>query len=266
MQAPVFRPGVKKAIDKNKTVMSTAETNLVKRIYTLAVVLILGGGSPLAAFPQEKEALPQESQELPEEEEGLPEEEGSGFQVNMDLVSSYIWRGVRQGNGPAFQPSVEFTTGGFTLGAWGSYYFADPNHTEADLYATFTLGSFTLGLMDYYYSGTEWWNTANHAYELYGGLAPGRWELSVNAILNDGAGAYGGDLYFEAGYTAGRVTLFAGAGTGWHTPDGEFNLCNLGLSTTREIKITDHFSLPLTGSVILNPAEERLFVVAAISL
>lgn len=127
MQAPVFRPGVKKAIDKNKTVMSTAETNLVKRIYTLAVVLILGGGSPLAAFPQEKEALPQESQELPEEEEGLPEEEGSGFQVNMDLVSSYIWRGVRQGNGPAFQPSVEFTTGGFTLGAWGSYYFADPN-------------------------------------------------------------------------------------------------------------------------------------------
>jgi len=43
-------------------------------------------------------------------------------------------------------------------------------------------------------------------------------------------------------------------------------LCNLGLSATKEIKITDHFSLPLTGSLILNPADERLFVVAAISL
>ncbi len=262
----------------------------------MVIMMLLLTGWPWAAFTQEDEAflqeagdltqegretlsqatgsLPPSAKNLPEKNDGsLPQEteilrEEAGIKVNvsMDLVSSYIWRGVRQGNGPALQPTLEINVGRFTLGAWGSYYFADENHSEADLYATLSLGDFTLGVMDYYYSGTTWWNTDNHAFELHGGWAPGRFSLETNYILNDGAGAAGGDLYFEAGYTAGRFTLFAGAGNGWHTPYGHFGLCNLGLSATKEIKITDHFSLPLTGSLILNPADERLFVVAAISL
>lgn len=264
------------------------------KIIILGVVLL--AGRPLVAFPQEEvaqlletETLPEERREilsqatgqgpqgegelpevktgsLPLEKETLPEETGGMVNVSMDLVSSYIWRGVRQGNGPALQPTLEFRTGGFTLGAWGSYYFADQNHSEADLYATLDLGDFTVGLMDYYYSGTTWWNTASHAFELHGGWAPGRWSLEANYTLNDGAGAAGGDLYFETGFTTGNIHLFAGAGNGWHTPDGNFRFCNVGLSATKEIYITDSFTIPLTGSLILNPADERLFVVAGITL
>jgi hypothetical protein len=73
-------------------------------------------------------------------------------------------------------------------------------------------------------------------------------------------------VYVEAGFAAGKVNLFAGGGSGWHTPDGDFNICNLGLSTTKEIKITDTFSLPLSGSIVLNPATEQFFLVAGISL
>lgn len=216
------------------------------------VFAVLAAGCPLTGLSKDAEAIPQETP--------------GRIHVSMDLVSSYIWRGVKQGNGPALQPTLEFRAGGFTLGAWGSYYFADENHSEADLYATLDLGDFTLGIMDYYFSKTSWWNMASHAFELHGSYAPGRWSLEADYILNDGAGAAGGDLYLEAGFTTGRIHLFAGAGNGWHTPDGNFRFCNVGLSATKEINITDSFTIPLTGSLILNPADERLFVVAAISL
>lgn len=194
-------------------------------------------------------------------------QESSGqISVSSDLVSGYVWRGTKIGSGAAIQPGVEFTSGGFTLGVWGSYCVSDLEALETDLYTSFTVGKFSLGLTDYYFPGTAWFNTAHHAFEINGGFSPGNFSLSANYILNEGAGAAGGDLYFEAGVKAGALTLFAGGGSGWHTPDGEFKVCNLGLSTTREIKISDHFSLPLTGSVILNPATEQLFVVAGITL
>jgi len=194
------------------------------------------------------------------------QESSGNFSVSADLVSGYVWRGTKIGSGPAIQPGVEFTAGGFTLGAWGSYCISDAEALETDLYTSFTVGKFTVGLTDYYFPGAAWFDAAHHAFEINGGFSPGPFTLSANYILNDGAGAKGGDLYFEAGVTTGVLTLFAGGGSGWHTPDGGFKICNLGLSTTREIRISDHFSLPLTGSVILNPATEQFFVVAGITL
>lgn len=194
------------------------------------------------------------------------QESSGNFKAGADLVSGYVWRGTKIGSGPAIQPGVEFTAGGFTLGAWGSYCISDEEALETDLYTSFTVGKFAVGLTDYYFPGAEWFDASHHAFEINGGFSPGRFTLSANYILNDGAGAKGGDLYFEAGVKAGELTLFAGGGSGWHTPDSDFRICNLGLSTTREIRISDHFSLPLTGSVILNPASEQLFVVAGITL
>ena len=186
--------------------------------------------------------------------------------VNMDLVSGFVWRGSKLGNGPAVQPTMEFSVGGFTLGAWGSYCFSDAEATETDLYTSLTLGNFTLGLTDYYYPGTTWFKAANHAFEVNGSLSFGNFSFSANYILNEGAGSSGRDLYMEAGLTAGRVNLFAGGGSGWHTSNGNFNLCNIGLSSVREIKITDSFSLPLSGSLILNPETGQLYLVAGITL
>jgi hypothetical protein len=74
------------------------------------------------------------------------------------------------------------------------------------------------------------------------------------------------DTYVEAGYTAGAVTLFAGAGDGQYTKDASFNLCNVGLKTSKSIKISDSFSIPVSGSVILNPSTEQFNIVVGISL
>jgi uncharacterized protein (TIGR02001 family) len=202
------------------------------------------------------------------------EEKESPFSVGADLVSSYVWRGVKYG-GPSLQPYVEFGVGGFAIGAWGSFDFTymDLAVNEADLYAGygFNFGLY-VGVTDYYYQGSPYFkydsDSASHAIE--GNLAYeiGGFSISANYIFNDarnGAGSQGGDMYFEAGYAFKNFEVFVGAGDGWHTTDGDFGLVNIGIGASKEIKITEKYSLPISGQVILNPEAEQFHVVAAIS-
>jgi hypothetical protein len=80
-----------------------------------------------------------------------------------------------------------------------------------------------------------------------------------------GAGTVGNDMYFELGYSFEAVSLFVGAGDGWHTSDAEFAVCNVGLAYSKEIEISDKFSLPVSGTLILNPDTEQFFVVFGVS-
>jgi len=194
------------------------------------------------------------------------QETKSAVNVTTDFVSSYIWRGTKLGKGPAIQPTVEFTSGIFTLGAWGSYCLSDNEAPEADLYTSLSLGNLTLGFTDYYFPGLSWFKSGNHAFELNGGWEQGIFSCSGNWILNQGGGSKGNDLYFEAAIQAGKVNLFAGAGNGWHTPGGKFNVCNIGISSSREVPVSNTFNLPITGSVILNPASEQFHIVVGITL
>lgn len=194
------------------------------------------------------------------------QETKSAITATADIASNYIWRGTKFGKGPAIQPGVKFTSGGFTLGAWGNYCLSTEEAAETDLYTSYNFGPVTLGLSKYYFPGSNFFTAENHAFELNGGLALGKFSLSANYILNEGAGAQGGDAYFEAGWKSGNFGVFAGTGNGWYTPDTKFNLCNIGVSAAKEIKVTDSFVLPLTGSLILNPATEQLFLVAVFSL
>jgi hypothetical protein len=72
----------------------------------------------------------------------IPGVKAQEWNAGLDIYSSYIWRGLKFGTGAAFQPSVDFTAGGFTVGAWGSFSTGDNEAAEADLYASY---SFELG-------------------------------------------------------------------------------------------------------------------------
>lgn len=192
------------------------------------------------------------------------------FKASADIVSSYVWRGTNF-SGVSIQPTLDFTTGGFSIGAWGSAGF--DGFLEADLYAKYAFGfGLTVGLTDYYYPGKSYFDVSKanggHGLELNLGYTTGGLSLSGNYIFNEAGGAAtaGGDKYFEVGYAFEKFSIFAGAGDGWHTPDAEFALCNVGISTTKEIKITDTFSIPLKASAILNPKTEQFFLVAGITL
>ncbi|HOU31393.1 MAG TPA: hypothetical protein PLL94_03810 [Bacteroidales bacterium] len=192
------------------------------------------------------------------------------FNVNVDLYSNYIWRGSKLGTGPAVQPSVKFSSGGLTIGVWGS--FDADGYTEADPYFSYSFPfGLSLGMTDYYLPDLPLFETSaasgSHALEMNGGFTKGGFSLSANIILNEAGGiaSAGGDKYFQIGYAFKYVNIFAGAGDGWHTSDGEFNLCNIGIGSSKVIRITDSFSVPLTGQIIFNPDKEKLFLVAGFS-
>ena len=198
------------------------------------------------------------------------EQGDSKFSVGTDLYSNYVWRGTRYGTGPAVQPQVSLETGGLTVGIWGSFDFN--GYTEADPFISYSFPfGLSLGVTDYYYPGLPLFDVStgmgSHAFEMNGGFSTGGLSLSANYILNEagGAGSAGSDLYFQAGYSFSAVDLFVGAGNGWHTSDGGFNLCNIGMGVNREIEITDKFSIPVSGQVVVNPDREQLFLVVGFS-
>ncbi len=194
-------------------------------------------------------------------------QDGGSFDAGVDLYSNYVWRGTKFGSGPAAQPWLEYSVGGFAIGAWGSYGFTDNESPEADLYASygFDLGessSLTFTVTDYYFPGDLYFEGTSHYFEPMVSLGLGDFSLTGAYMMNDGEG----DLYLEAGLSVGGVDIALGAGDGAYTVDGEFTVCNISVGTSKEIKLTDSFSLPLSGAIVLNPSSEQFNIVVGISL
>jgi len=210
-----------------------------------------------------------------------PNAKAQEWSTGIDIYSSYIWRGSKFGNGPAFQPSVEFNTGGFSIGGWGSISSGTDEGLEMDLYAGYTFDlneNSTLGftLTDYYFGGD--WTDFKYVHNL---------EPSITLELGDFSlmGAYmflkgteetptvkgqdfaeDGDVYFEAGYSFKAVSLTLGAGDGQYTDDGDFNVCNISVGTSKDVKITDTYTLPVSGAVVLNPSTGGFFITVGVTL
>jgi len=203
----------------------------------------------------------------------VPETKAQEWSTGLDIYSSYIWRGAKFGSGPAFQPTVEFGAGGFAIGAWGSVSASTDEALEMDLYAgySFELGessSLGLTLTDYYFGG-DWTNGNYHYLEPMVSVGLGDFSLTGAYMFYDGAGTDGngsGDLYLEAGYSFGSVDLTLGGGNGQYTDDTKFNVCNISVGTSKEIPVTETFSLPVSGAVILNPSTGGFFITVGISL
>ena len=205
------------------------------------------------------------------------EESSSPFSVGGDLVSSYLWRGTKFGTGPAIQPYVELGLGNFSIGGWGSYCFTTDEAAEADLYFSYGFDfGLSIGMTDYYFPGSDYFDystaTGSHAFEINLGYEYEGLSLGANYFVNEagGAGTMGGDMYFEAAYSFDSFGFLLGAGNGWHTmeadPDeSDFNVCNIGVTASTEIKVTDSFSIPVNGALILNPDTEQFHVVVGIS-
>lgn len=194
--------------------------------------------------------------------------------TGADFVSTYVWRGVAYA-GPSIQPFVDITAGNFSIGGWGSQGY--DGFQEMDLYLSYSFDfGLSLGITDYYYPGTPWLSfsedadagdASSHAFELNAGYGTGAFSLSANYIFNEasGAGSAGGDTYFELGYALSGADLFIGAGDGWHSSDGDFALVNLGVTVSKELKITETFSVPLFGTMVLNPDSEQFYLLAGVS-
>jgi len=190
-------------------------------------------------------------------------QEESPFSTGLDIYSSYIWRGAKFGSGPAFQPYVDFTKGNLSIGAWGSVNSSIDEALEMDLYASYSIGNLGIAITDYYFGGS--WLSDSTQY-IEPALSYGAGNFSIMGAYMLSPDFSDGDMYFEAGYTLGAVDLALGLGDGQYTDDGDFMLCNISMETSKEIKITEEFSLPVSGSVVLNPSTGGFFITVGVSL
>lgn len=193
------------------------------------------------------------------------------WSTGADFVTSYIWRGNRQGRGPHLQPYVECSAGPFTGGVWGTFDFN--RYREVDLYLAMDLpGGFIIGLQDYWMADLQFSDftaeSGSHALEVSIGYESEHVSLNANYIINEagGAGSSGGDIYIESRFSFDYFSVFMGAGNGWHTDEGRFMVCNVGIDTGWEIDLSDSFLIPVTAQMCYNPDSGRVFFTAGLSI
>jgi hypothetical protein len=208
-----------------------------------------------------------------------------------------VWRGLDIADTPSIQPLLAFDYKGFEAAAWGAYTISNESwdSDEIDFWLSWTKSweseaSLMLIVTDYYFpnAGSKFFNFNNHdaenpdgssdagAHTVEPGLSvtgPKSLPLTLSGyvnVYNDAANS----AYFEIDYpfTAGELGMkvFCGAALGnadnptYYGTDG-FDVINVGVTVTREIKMSETFALPLVVSLINNPRAELTYLVVGVS-
>jgi hypothetical protein len=238
----------------------------MKKIVLLSLLVVLF----LATYAQSSEDAPPIKAEL-------------GF----DFVNRYFWRGAIVNSSPNLQPYLGLEYKGFSLGAWGSYA-TDGQFAEVDLFLSYSLKGFTLTLNDYYTENEDSLlqfdnfnyldNKTNHALEFmisyeFGEKIP--LTLSAATIFYGNDKKPKGDNYYstwlQANYTFDlndySLDLFVGA-----TPaksiynSREGNVAEVGVRLSKEVAVSERFTVPLSVALVTNPAEDNIFLLLSIGL
>lgn len=221
---------------------------------------------------------------------GSTESADDPLDVGMDLVSRYLFRGVREDNTPQVQPHIYYTISSVQLGVWGSYSLSG-EYSEIDAFVQYTLGlgsagDLSLAVYDYYFS---YFDSTSPDYFDYAGVkdgAPGGSHTLEGVLSYAGPESFpisaflgynfhndpDNSAYLEARYPiySGKTTLnlFAGAALNaspaWYYVD-DAALINLGLAASRDITITENFAIPVEASFVLNPKAKQGTVVFKMS-
>ncbi len=202
---------------------------------------------------------------------------------NVTLLSRYIFRGIDIGNGPNIQPSVSATWKGLTLCTVGDYNLSGSGDDEVDIFLTKSIGFVTIAVWDYWSINHLWGDecadklnyfnvrnrTTGHLLEAQVLFSGGKF-LPLNLLTS--YNFYGADTtrsaYLELQYVPKLkiidLVVFAGyqAHGSYYSTNG--NLVNVGCTFKKSVKITDKYSIPLSLSVITNPADKKMWVVGGI--
>ena len=206
--------------------------------------------------------------------------------VGADIVNQYIWRGQDLGD-VSLQPTLGIGYKGLSLTAWGSVGLSDFLDTkEFDLTLAYTVGGFNIGITDYWFDagldpdGRYFKYDAhgtNHVFEANVGYDFG--VASLQAYTNfagndgtnkDGKRAYSTYVELAAPFKLAAVDWNAAVGvvpfaTTSYATTG-FAVTNVSLKATKDIKVTDSFSIPVFGQVVANPCSQNAYLVFGFTL
>ena len=206
--------------------------------------------------------------------------------IKGDFVNEYIWRGLKLGD-VAVQPTLGVGYKGLSLTSWGSYGLSNKDDvTEFDLTLAYSISGFNIGLTDYWFSegldpdsryfkynahGTNHVFEANIGYD----FGPVALQWYTNFAGNDGLNKDGKRAYSSYVET---IVPFCLAGIGWTATAGAvpyatttygttgFAVTNLSLRATKDIKVSNSFSIPIFAQVTANPCSQKAFLVLGFTL
>lgn len=207
--------------------------------------------------------------------------------VAADFVNQYIWRGQDLGN-TAIQPTLGVAYKGLSLTAWGSVGVTEASDTkEFDLTLAYTAGGFNIGITDYWFNkngldpdgryfkydahGTNHVFEANIGYDFGFASLQAYTNFAGNDGFNkDGKRAYSTYVELAAPFKLATVDWTASLGvvpfyTSFYGTEG-FAVTNLALKATKDIAITDKFSLPVFAGVVGNPCSQKAYLVFGFTL
>ncbi|MBR5061316.1 MAG: hypothetical protein IKX24_04145 [Prevotella sp.] len=206
--------------------------------------------------------------------------------VSADIVNQYIWRGQDLGN-VSLQPTLGVSYQGFSLSAWGSVGLTEASDTkEFDITLGYSIGGLNIGVTDYWFNtgldpqnryfkydshGTNHVFEANIGYDF--GVASIQWY--TNFAGNDGVNKDGKRAY--SSYAEANVPFHLG-GADWTAAVGAvpyattsygttgFAVTNLALKATKDIAITNSFSLPVFAGIAANPCSQKAYLLFGVTL
>lgn len=205
--------------------------------------------------------------------------------VGADIVSQYIWRGQDLGN-VSLQPTLGVGYKGLSLTAWGSVGLVTDDTKELDLTLSYTVGGVNVGVTDY------WFNTGldpknryfkydahgtNHLFEVNVGYDFGvvnaQWYTNFagnDGTNNKGERAYSSYFEMSAPFKLATCDWSASLGmvpfatTSYGTKG--FAVTNVTLKATKEMAVTDRFSIPVFAAVTANPCSQKAYLVVGFTL
>ncbi|MCR4612363.1 MAG: hypothetical protein K5778_00015 [Bacteroidaceae bacterium] len=206
--------------------------------------------------------------------------------ISADFVSRYIWRGQDLGH-VSLQPTLGLSYKGLSLTAWGSVGLADAQDTrEIDLTLDYAIGRFHACVTDYWtddgadpdgrYFMYEAHRT-NHVLEANVGYDFGLFTADwyTNFAGNDGLNnreerAYSSYFELNAPFRLGGCDWTATLGAVPYATDfyhcSGFAVTTATLRVKRDIRLTDHFSLPLFAQFAANPQSQHAYLVVGLTL
>lgn len=186
--------------------------------------------------------------------------------LNLSLFSRYVWRGVQFGTGPSVQAQIAYLNGGFTAACYvakSTYGGSTGYPNTSNIMVGYRYRSVSLFVDDYFFYDEDnldryldWSDTTLHYTEArirYDGsrcYALATYNVYAAKTANKG-------LYIEGGYRFPdhAISLFAG----YVFDDSDLNfatsagMTNIGITKEKKLRINDNFSLPLTGTLVVNP-------------
>jgi hypothetical protein len=209
----------------------------------------------------------------------------SDLSLSLEIKSRHVWRGGLTTRSWNMQPTLEYSgIKNLTLGAWGCYT-VNNEYAEVDLYAGYSIGNFNLTLYDYF-NPMPSEDGDNHHFFNFDRKVTGH---QIDATIGYSFGSiplklmastivYGADLndnehnrystYLEASYeqtlSSGQTISYFVGGTPYKSMYyNSANVVNLGFKVSQDVKIGS-YSLPVNGSIIVNPARGNLYLIVGI--